>query len=279
MDFSADSSVPPLRVVIDDAVAELASDPAVKEAENDLVEAIRDLRWAHGLRKRWQESRLESGVWAAVAACESLGVQADYTTIRLFAGGCGKPVDGEAPVLSAAEQAVAVGAVRAHEWVRSVMPPLNVGPGHRPAPVSALTALPAIHSAYTSLIDADSAGIAVRSPDVEVALLSSAQHGLVRLALFAGELLRTNLWKELAQPASWVAIRWAATELGVDPTGVLVWDVAARSRGAVIDKSLRNYSRNNDVIPWILAVSEVAREAAREGRAVVDSIVAGVPRR
>ena len=282
-----------------EALAALAGQPRVRQAQEALREASAELRWNEALRRRWREARSESCVRGAVASAAVEGAVVPASLLRecVASGSLSRAVTGDASLDAAA------GLWRAQTRVTQWMAPLRGN--QRPTPPPAAALLATLHRDVTGPL---AAGGRLPLTEVGAARLEEqaareggpgpAPHGeelsqrraalmelleiegapaLVRCAVVHAEMVCARPFTAGNAAVGRLLLRYLATRDGLEPTGVAVPDLyAARAPGAYA-QALAAYATGSleGVVSWIVWQAEALLLGIQEAQAVCRAVQAG----
>ena len=278
-----------------EALAALAGQPRVRQAQEALREASAELRWNEALRRRWREARSESCVRGAVASAAVEGAVVPASLLRecVASGSLSRAVTGDASLDAAA------GLWRAQTRVTQWMAPLRGN--QRPTPPPAAALLATLHRDVTGPL---AAGGRLPLAEVGAARLAepgargAAPHGeelsqrraalmelleiegapaLVRCAVVHAEMVCARPFTAGNAAVGRLLVRYLATRDGLEPTGVAVPDLyAARAPGAYA-QALAAYATGSleGVVSWIVWQAEALLLGIQEAQAVCRAVQAG----
>lgn len=292
------------------ALDALASLDGVAQAADRAREAVTELRWHEGLRRRWREARAETAVRSAVATVALEGVRADAGWLRQqVASGAAAPGGlpaGEALVVAAWRAQVHVGELLGDLGGRGRPPAAPAGELvaglHRDltAHLAAAGALPAaavgrprtddqpreggpLDPPVTLRGGGDPApapvGAELRSRLAAVLAVLAAEEApaLVRVGVVHGELATLRPFTTGNGLLARAVARLVAVRSGLEPTGVAVLDAHAAEQPGAYREALAGYASGTPagVAHWLRFQADAVVVGAVEGAAVATAVRAG----
>lgn len=274
VDFSAETSTPPIEVLL-----EASRLPKVAAGMRRAHEALAALRFHEGLRRRWAEARAESALREATGVALSEGIRITVGDLRAYSLS-EEDTDPQDP-----GTALARGIWRAQWNLASTFPPLNAPTPHveRPRPLPALLA--GIHRDICSGLVAaghlNTSTVAVPASPEAVSSLATLLAAQLPVPVCAAEIVARFHTSTLFVPASgavgWALARHVLVTRGVDPSGVAVVSASSARDPYSMAAGLDAWrSRTvNGVGQWLLHYADSLVEGAHEGEDVALRIQAG----
>lgn len=233
-------------------------------SEAQIHAACGRLRFAEGLRRRWEEARAEAAVQEAanLSLIEGGRVSADEIremAARAAATGQSAHRRGTSASVQGPADAYALGIFRAAWQVERLLPPLNVRSGGRPEG-TALQAPPAvlaqIHRDVCGGVVAggylDASVVAMPTRPAAIAeviglIRDQARPAIIRAAAI-WELIADGMFQVGSTPTAVLFSKWFLAREGVEPTGVAILSTeAARHRGAYAELLRKTQGRVAEV--------------------------------
>lgn len=273
-----------------DPLAAVAELPGVHEAVDAARTASEELRWHEAYRRRWREVRVEAGIRSARASAALDGARVPLDVVRSMAVGT--------PPADAAEQRIALGALRAAAYVEQWMPALAARGAAQLPPFGQLVS--GTHRAATggwlpdgqvgrlrgsdAPQDLRGLGLAVGGTELaarldllgEVVRRTNAP-ALVVTAVVHGELLTLRPFAAGNGVVARAVARLLLTARGLDPTGSVVPETAWAATPNPYLAAAAGFATGtpDGVAGWVRACADAVVAGAGEARRIGDAVLAG----
>ncbi len=279
-----------------DALASLAALPGVPAAVDAARDACTRVRWHPALRRRTEEARAEAGIRAVRASAALDGARFSVELVRDAARGArrlpddpvGRTAIGALRAAAEADRLAGVlptaplqGLARLHVAAAAgLVPDDALGRPRRPGELPGDGADLLTGPGPEDVVAAPDAGdpLADRLAGLSGLLRAPADApALVVAALVHAEVMTARPFVAGNGVVARALCRAVVVDRGLDPTGVVVWEVPLLAAGPNYPLTLATYARGtaDGVRSWLTLFARAVVDGADEGRAVCDAVLAG----